>query len=100
MCAGIYIFKNEGWISAGVIWGKKYKKGKRKPMPLRGKVWKGEGGNVRENERKGKEKEKMGSKRYLKKMQNMEELRKKGPVGVKKWHAVRGGKVSFWGGGA
>jgi hypothetical protein len=38
MCAGIYIFKNEGWISAGVIWGKKYKKGKRKPMPLRRKV--------------------------------------------------------------
>ncbi len=33
-----YILENEGWISAGAIWGKKYKKGKRKLMPLRGKV--------------------------------------------------------------
>jgi hypothetical protein len=68
--SGLYIGKSPPppWgISADVVWEKKYEKGKRK------------GGKCKRKMKKGRRnKEKMGSKKVIKKMQNREELRQKG----------------------
>jgi hypothetical protein len=80
---GVYILENTlppwgGGISADVIWGKKYEKGKRKRGKCKRKRKKGKKKEERkEKRRKGKENEKRGRK-GVKEMQNREEFRQKG----------------------
>jgi hypothetical protein len=71
-------------ISADVIWGRKYEKGKRK-----------QGKCKRKREKGGKKKRKGEVKRYTKKMQNREELRQKGHNRSLKINCYEMGKISF-----